>query len=382
MKILITTDAYSAIINGVTTSIKNLRKELISMGHDVKILTLSNNKHSYTDFDDNVIYLGSYDISKIYPDARVSKSYSNTSIQSILEWKPDIIHSQSEFTTFYISKKISKKLDIPIVHTYHTLYEEYTHYFSPSEKVGKIIAKRFTKFISKKSDCIIVPTSKTEAVLNRYGINDNLYIVPTGLSMEKFKIKYSKEELNILKGDLNVPTDKKILISVGRVGKEKNIEELIEYISRVKLENIHFVIVGDGPNRTNLENLVDKYNIRNIVTFTGLIPNDQLNIYYQMADIFLSASTSETQGLTYVESLANNTPIICRHDTCLKQTVVNGYNGFRYNSYEEFYDKLKLLLEDNDLYEEFSKNSKILAEEKFSSKTFANRILDIYNNYI
>ena len=264
MKILITTDAYAAIINGVTTSIKNLRKELLNMGHDVKILTLSNNKHSYTDFDNNVIYLGSYDVSKIYPDARVSKSYSNTSIQSILDWKPDIIHSQSEFTTFYISKKISKKLNIPLVHTYHTLYEEYTHYFSPSEKVGKAIAKRFTKFISKKSNCMIVPTSKTETVLHRYGIMDNLYIVPTGLSMEKFSIKYSKEEIDILKEDLNIPTDKKILISIGRVGKEKNIEELIEYLNRAKLENIHFVIVGDGPNRTNLENLIDEYNMRDM----------------------------------------------------------------------------------------------------------------------
>ena len=382
MKILITTDAYSAIINGVTTSIKNLRKELINMGHEVKILTLSNNKYSYTDFDDNVIYLGSYDISRIYPDARVSKSYSNTSIQSILEWKPDIIHSQSEFTTFYISKKISKKLNIPLVHTYHTLYEEYTHYFSPSERVGKIIARRFTKFISKKSACMIVPTSKTEAVLHRYGIRDNLYIVPTGLSMEKFKNKYSVEELNILKEDLNVPTDKKILISVGRVGKEKNIEELIEYINKSNLENIHFVIVGDGPNRENLENMIDEYNMRNIVTFTGLIPNDQLNIYYQMADVFLSASTSETQGLTYVEALANNIPIICRNDTCLEETVVNDFNGYRYNSYEEFYEKLNLVLKDDTLYEKLSINSKLLAEEKFSSKTFASRILDIYRNYL
>ncbi|QQK07286.1 glycosyltransferase [Miniphocaeibacter halophilus] len=382
MKILLATDAYSVIVNGVITSIKNLRRELISMGHDVKILTLSSNRHSYIDYDSNVVYLGSYDISKIYPDARFSLSYTNPLIDSILTWKPDIIHTQSEFTTFSIARKIANKLDIPIIHTYHTLYEEYTHYFSPSERIGKYLAKKFTKRIYHKSTCMVVPTLKTYKVLKKYGIDENIYIVPTGLSMDKFSIKYPKEELELLKEELNLPLKSKILISVGRIGKEKNIEELINYLTKMKFKNIHLLIVGDGPYKNTLANLIKDYNLNNKITFTGLIPNDELNIYYQMADLFVSASTSETQGLTYIESLANGTPILCRDDECLEQTVINNYNGFRYNSFDEFSEKLKLILNNNGLYKNFVENAVISVNENFSSTTFANKILEIYEKYI
>ncbi|HHX67568.1 MAG: glycosyltransferase [Miniphocaeibacter sp.] len=382
MKILLATDAYSAIINGVTTSIKNLRRELISMGHDVKILTLSSNHHSYIDYDDNVVYLGSYDVSRIYPDARFSLSYTNPLLNSILDWKPDIVHTQSEFTTFFIARKIANKLEIPIIHTYHTLYEEYTHYFSPSVKVGKYLAKKFTKRIYNKTACMIVPTLKTFKVLKKYDINGNIYIVPTGLSMDKFKIKYPKEELELLKKELGLPLEAKILISVGRVGKEKNLEELINYLKKIEMENFHLVIVGDGPNKNNLINLIEINNLNNKVTFTGLIPNEQLNIYYQMADLFVSASTSETQGLTYIEALANGIPVLCRNDECLEKTVINNYNGFRYNSFEEFKEKLKLIFNNDELYNNLSKNAIISANENFSSRTFANKVLEIYKKYI
>lgn len=382
MKILLATDAYSAIINGVTTSIKNLRRELISMGHDVKILTLSSNHHSYIDYDDNVVYLGSYDVSRIYPDARFSLSYTNPLLNSILDWKPDIVHTQSEFTTFFIARKIANKLEIPIIHTYHTLYEEYTHYFSPSVKVGKYLAKKFTKSIYNKTACMIVPTLKTFKVLKKYDINGNIYIIPTGLSMDKFKIEYPKEELELLKKELGLPLEAKILISVGRVGKEKNLEELINYLKKIEMENFHLVIVGDGPNKNNLINLIEINNLNNKVTFTGLIPNEQLNIYYQMADLFVSASTSETQGLTYIEALANGIPVLCRNDECLEKTVINNYNGFRYNSFEEFKEKLKLIFNNDELYNNLSKNAIISANENFSSRTFANKVLEIYKKYI
>ena len=150
MKILISTDAYTPMVNGVVTSVKNLKNELTKLGHEVKVLALSQTRHSYRDED--ATYIGSIDFSKIYPAARVSLKYSHNLINDLLDWKPDIIHTQSEFTTFYISRKIANKLEIPIVHTYHTLYEEYTHYFSPSKTAGKFIVRKLTRNIYKKSD--------------------------------------------------------------------------------------------------------------------------------------------------------------------------------------------------------------------------------------
>ena len=128
MKILITNEWYTPTINGVVISIVTLEKELKKLGHDVRILTLSNGIKSYK--RDHVIYIRSIGAEKIYPGARIAFSKDNQYIEEIIEWKPDIIHTQCEFSTFRIAKHIAKKCAIPIVHTYHTVYEDYTHYFS------------------------------------------------------------------------------------------------------------------------------------------------------------------------------------------------------------------------------------------------------------
>lgn len=382
MRILLATDAYSSIVNGVVTSVKILRKELISMGHEVRVITLSENINSYIDFNEGIYYFGSYDVSKIYPDARFSPFHTMKLIDDIYNWKPDIIHTQSEFTTFRIARRVSKKLNISIVHTYHTLYEQYTHYFSPSEASGKYLVTKLSQYIAKRSKCIIVPTLKTKNALNSYKVNTDIEIIPTGLIMDNFKKIYSRKEIASLKNELNIPANTNVLISIGRVGKEKNIEEIIDYFYKLNNEKLYFVIVGDGPNKDYLISKVKNYNLENKIFFTGLIPHNKLNIYYQMADLFVSASTSETQGLTYIEALANGTPVLCRDDSCLENTVINGYNGFRYTNFENFYNYLNKILNNDDFYNELSTNSKNGATDKFSSTTFANTVLQVYNKYI
>ena len=136
MKVLITTDTFSPTINGVVTSVINLSAELSKMGHDVRILTLSNNNYSRK--AENVYYIKSFGIN-VYPNVRATVSFHDKYLKEILEWVPDIIHSQSEFFTFVFAKKISKRLNVPIVHTYHTMYENYTDYFIKNQVIGRQI---------------------------------------------------------------------------------------------------------------------------------------------------------------------------------------------------------------------------------------------------
>ena len=127
MKILITTDWYRPVINGVVTSVLNLTEQLEKRGYEVKVLTLSRNCHSYK--EENVIYAGSVGMGKIYPQARVKiPVVAREYMEELLAWNPDLIHSQCEFSTFFLAKRIAGELDIPIIHTYHTVYEDYTHY--------------------------------------------------------------------------------------------------------------------------------------------------------------------------------------------------------------------------------------------------------------
>lgn len=136
MKVLITTDWYKPAINGVVTSVCNLREELQQRGHEVKILTLSRTAHSYE--EEGVIYMGSVNAGYIYPGARLRVSPGRELYCRIIEWQPDIVHSQCEFSTFFMAKRIAEECKIPLVHTYHTVYEDYTHYFSPYKNGAEI----------------------------------------------------------------------------------------------------------------------------------------------------------------------------------------------------------------------------------------------------
>ena len=130
MKILITTDLYLTSTNGVVTSVRNLTEGLRNKGHEVRILTVSENLDTYKEGD--VYFVRSIPIGFIYPDMRMPISYRNYLIKELIDWKPDVIHSQCEFFSYQYAKRISKLTGAPLVHTYHTLYENYVKYVMPS----------------------------------------------------------------------------------------------------------------------------------------------------------------------------------------------------------------------------------------------------------
>ena len=176
MKILITSDWYVPAVNGVVTSVKNLRRELEARGHEVRVLTLSQNRHSYR--KDGVTGLGSVAAGLIYPGARLRTALAGKWVREIVEWGPDVVHSQCEFSTFFLARRIAEELDIPLVHTYHTVYEDYTHYFSPNVRFGKKAAAVFTHWAAAHTDCLIAPTGKVRLLLQGYGVADQVVKYP------------------------------------------------------------------------------------------------------------------------------------------------------------------------------------------------------------
>lgn len=376
MKILITTDCYAPIVNGVVTSVLNLRKELLQRGHDVRVLTLSQTTHSYT--CDGVTYIGSIGAGKVYPGARVQTVFASSLVQEIVDWKPDIIHTQCEFSTFLLARKISRKLDIPIVHTYHTVYEDYTHYFSPNEKWGRHMAGALSRWIYRQTDCIIAPTDKVREILEGYGIKNKVYVVPTGIDLSRFSEPTPKERLFEIKHLLSIPEENRILLYVGRLAKEKNLEEILSFHAKMHLKNTTLLIVGDGPNRTELEQLAWQLGIKSDVIFAGMIAPERIAEYYHLGDLFVSASTSETQGLTYIEALASGLPALCKKDACLDEVIVNGLNGWQYEDERDYAEKLKYILGSNAVYSSMSYNAVQLVKQRYSSVAFVEKAEVVY----
>ncbi|MDO4750278.1 MAG: glycosyltransferase family 4 protein [Eubacteriales bacterium] len=361
MKILITTDLYTVTSNGVVTSVKNLFDELKARGHDVRILTLSENSRSHR--DQSVYFIQSKPF-YVYPNIRKPLSYVNLPlVTELIEWKPDIIHSQCEFFTMQFAIRISRKTGAPIVHTYHTMYEEYSGYLIPWKRLGKWVARTFTMKRLDHASLVIVPTPKIAELLREYELNIPLRIIPTGISLDQHKQRISPEFRLAKRRELGIRDDQTVLLNLGRLGLEKNIDELLRYFSQMlkKRPDLVFLIVGDGPARDRLDALVKKLDLSEHVIFTGSVQYYEVHEYYQLGDLFVCASTSETQGLTFIEAAANGLPLLCRKDPCLDPIIQQGVNGFQYETPDEFYSFSEQILSDAEWRARAGKESEKIA---------------------
>lgn len=379
MKILLATDLYTPAVNGVVTSTISLKKSLETLGHDVRILTLA--KDGYIDEKKNIYAISSINFNKIYPGARIKLFDDRAIVKRIYQWRPDVIHTQSEFSTFRTANHIADYLNIPIVHTYHTIYEDYTHYFSPSKIAGKKIVSSLTRKVLSNAETVIAPTEKVHRILNRYGVVQLVSVIPTGIQFEKFQTVFSQEEKMMIRRQYNIPEEAFLFVSLGRLAKEKNIKEIIYYLSLVK-HNIYFLIVGDGPNKQNLIAYVKDLGLEDRIRFTGMVNPTDVPLYYQVGDLFVCASTSETQGLTYIEALASGLPGLCRADESIEDVIIDGQTGYQYRSFKEFESCLYVLMNDKLAYTKMIYDVKEFVACRYSSQVFGQQVSAIYKKAI
>ncbi len=379
MKVLITTDLYVTSTNGVVTSVRNLYEELKEKGHDVRILTLSGKMDSYREGD--VYYIRSVSVGKIYPDVRMPISFRSSLIRELIKWKPDVIHSQCEFFSFQFAKRIARRTGAPLIHTYHTLYEQYVSYVIRSERLGKTMVRRMSRKRLKKVDKIIAPTEKVEDALRGYGMHNEIQVVPSGIALEQHNSRMGIQERMERRRALGIPDGNQVLLNLGRLGTEKNLEELLDYFADALVDNFNltFLIVGDGPDKMNLERMAVELDVDSHVIFTGMVAPSEVQEYYQLADVFVSASTSETQGLTYIEAAANGLPLLCRRDPCLSAVIKDGINGYEYDTMEEFIEKLNHITANSEWRDNAGKYSEEIAAT-FDKGHFADTMEAIYES--
>jgi 1,2-diacylglycerol 3-alpha-glucosyltransferase len=377
LKVLITTDWYIPAVNGVVTSVQNLRRGLEAQGHEVRILTLSQTAHSFE--RDGVIQIGSLAAGKIYPGARLRSHPAGRWLKELLAWRPDVVHSQCEFSTFFLARRIAETLDVPLIHTYHTVYEDYTHYFSPSKRWGRRAVVVFSRWVAAQTDCMIAPTEKIRSLLEGYGVDTELRVIPSGIDLSRFSRPVDTAAQARLREALDLPADGITLVSVGRLAEEKNTQELIGFMARMKDRPVTLLLVGDGPDRARLEALAAASGTR--VRFAGMVSPLEVANYYRLGDLFVSASSSETQGLTYIEALAAGVPLLCRADPCLSGVVQEGVNGWQYHGEAEFFARLETFLAQPELRGQLSRQA-LDSAWSFSGEIFGQRAAAVYQEMI
>lgn len=383
LRVLLTTDWWEPTVNGVVASVTTLKRELEALGHEVRVLTLAEGLRSTR--RDGVYRLGSVSASIFYDRARIGALRNDPIRREILEWSPDVVHSQCEFSTFVWARRISRELGVPLLHTYHTIYEDYTHYYSPSRTMGRKMVAAFSRKLCESTDAVVAPTAKVQKLLVGYGITRPVHVIPTGLDLRRFRPARDAAELadaTTLRRELEVPAGHTVLLSVCRLAKEKNVEEVLRHLAASGREDCTLVLVGDGPSREHLEDLAEELGIADRLRFVGGVEPAEVPRYYRMADVFVSASLSETQGLTFIEALACGLPLLCRRDPSLTGVVLEGTTGWQYDDEQEFAYRLGDLAGHPDERARMAGAAVRHAHETCGAETFARRTVEVYEDVL
>ena len=387
MRIGIFTDTYPPFINGVSTSICMLEKALKKKGHQVFIVTVNpeNMSYKYENYD-HIIRIPGIPIG-IY-DYRLTGIYPIRAINKIKKWNLDVIHSHTEFGVGTFARIMAKQLDIPLIHTYHTMYEDYVHYITKGhfDKSSKKIVEYLTKFYCDKTASeLIVPSKKTyDLFKEKYKFERNVHIVPTGIDVDRFyREKLKIDEMNTIKKELGIKPEDFIIIYVGRLAKEKSVEVLLEsHVEIIKKHpNCKLMIVGSGPDYEHFIDMSRNLGIANSVIFTNAIPWEDIPSYYGIADVFATASKTETQGLTVVEAMAASLPVICADDESFRDVVIHGLNGYLFKTKKQYRDCVDSIITDKELFHKMQRQARITADEH-SLKYYAEKVLDVYRSAI
>ncbi len=381
MNIGLFTDTYFPQLNGVAASTATLAAQLRALGHTVYIFTPSD--PHMDDADPWVIHMPSMPCVFIQ-QYRVGLAYSPHVLAKIASLKLDIVHTQTEFSLGMFGKTYSKLGDIPMVHTYHTMYEDYVHYIVNGALISRSMAHRFSRMFCNFARHVIAPTEKVRQSLLEYGVTKPIHVIPTGIDVSRFlPEQYTEEEVTAARAEFGLAKDHFVVLVLGRVTKEKSIDVVLEAMPALfsKHENARLLLVGDGQYRPQLEEQAKTLGISDKVIFGGFRPWENIGLYYQAGDVFVSASQSETQGLTFVEAMAAGLPVVARDDLCIRGVVEDGTTGLLFTTTEGLSSRLEQLMENKDLAHALSENGKAKAAS-LSAEAFGRHVEALYQTVI
>ena len=383
MRIGIFTDTYPPFINGVSTSIVMLKNALEKKGHQVYVVTVNNEKLKYKYEDDNKVIRIPGVPTGIY-DYRLTGAYPLRAVDKIRKWDLDVIHSQTEFGIGTFARIIAKQFNIPLVHTYHTMYEDYTHYINKGffDGASKKLVEYLTLFYCDKTISeLIVPTPKAHDLFkNKYKVKRDVHIIPTGIEVERFyREKYRNNDILPYKKEFGIYKNDFIILFVGRIAAEKNIIFLLDAHKEIKktIPNAKLMIIGSGPDLTKYQKYVLKNKLDDNVIFTGKVPWEKVPYYYQLADIFATASTTETQGLTVLEAMAASVCPVCINDESFTDVIDDKVNGCIFKNKKQYKDIIVNLYNHPEILKEYNKQARVTAD-RHSSRYFAESVLKVY----
>lgn len=382
MRIGFFTDTYFPQVSGVATSIKTLKEQLENQGHEVYIFTTTD--PDAEDFEKDIVRMPSVPFIS-FTDRRIVVRGIWFAYQVAKELDLEIIHTHTEFGAGFLGKMVANRLHIPVVHTYHTMYEDYLHYIANGKVVRPTHVKHFIKMFVNHSTGVVCPSQRVVDTLKRYEVDVPMKIIPTGIEVDRFiRPDITSVETEALREKLGIQNGELMILSLSRISYEKNIHVIVQQFPEVLMSfpNARLVIVGKGPYREELEKLVEQLGVQKYVQFTGEVPHEDVACYYHAADYFVSASTSETQGLTYAEALASGTQCVVEGNDYLSQLIDHESLGVTFDQDEDFSDTLIHYIQQQIKMDPTIQAKKLIeiSAERFGTEifTFYQELIDYY----
>jgi len=377
MRIGMMTDVYKPHISGITNYISINKRFLEKAGHQVYIFTFSD--EDYEDDETNVIRspglplldTGYFFNINYRRDARV-----------ILRTM-DIVHVHHPFLSGSLALRYCRPRGIPIVFTNHTRYDLYARAYLPGlpEAVGETALEAFLPSFCRACNMVISPSASVKKILERLKVTTPIDVVPNGVDLQPFETIIDP----IDRTSLGFTAEDVLLIYTGRLGPEKNLLFLLRCFAGIAKAygNVGLLVVGDGPERENLTDLVTHLGVDSRVRFCGMVPYEEIRCYLAMADLYVTASVTEVHPLSVIEAMAVGLPVLGINSPGVGDIVQDGENGCLADDEDmaNFTAKMAKMVTQNELRQQMGKSAKIRAQTYSIIKT-SQMMIDNYRNVI
>lgn len=383
MKILFISDVYFPRINGVSTSINTFVGQFKALGHEVTLIA-----PEYGVKTKDEAWIKRIPARSIYfdPEDKLMKYGQALDLLGDLRREGyDLVHVHTPFVAHYLGRKLSHLLDVPCVETYHTFFEDYLHHYLPF--IPKSFAKYIARFISRRQcnevSAIIAPSQPMLDVLRQYGVKAKAEVIPTGLQAHSF----DEVDGQVFRVKYGIATDRPVALFVGRVAYEKNIGFLLHMMVELikRQPDALLVIAGEGPAEHSLKAKTNTLNLQDHVQFIGYLDRDtnELNACYRAADVFVFASTTETQGLVLLEAMAQAVPVVAIAELGTKSILIEGQGALiAPENPQLFAERVFQLLENPEERIILGKTAHAYALTRWTSRVQAERMLSFYEQLI
>lgn len=343
MRIALFAETYLPNISGVVTHVHALRVGLERLGHEV-LVVCGDNSYGRHVLKDNVLYCPGFVSQKFY-GYTISKPWSRERAAYINDFAPDIVHLHTEFGIGYFGMNWALHHKVPLVYTLHTMYDDYVYYIAPRPFIpaARSLSHRFFSRYIKNCDAITGPSMKCQEYVDAVGQHRTVHIIPNPVELDKFAPgSVSAGQIAAVRQKHNLPADCDYALFVGRLGREKSADVLIDHWAKAvgPEDKLKLLIVGDGPVRPELMAQAERLGVTDRVIFPGKVMHDEIPPYLALGSLYATASLSDTNSISMLEGMASGLPVLQLYDPINGDQIEEGVNGFTFRDTAELKQKL------------------------------------------